>query len=83
MWKYIGKAKSETKRIERLKKSIILKKNEKKSNEPELVDLWGDNAPKGTEKLRNKPKPFVSCLPAIVLPHGGQSYNPSANYYKV
>eukprot|EP00826_Nyctotherus_ovalis_P002652 TRINITY_DN10535_c0_g1_i7.p3 TRINITY_DN10535_c0_g1~~TRINITY_DN10535_c0_g1_i7.p3 ORF type:complete len:157 (-),score=69.23 TRINITY_DN10535_c0_g1_i7:742-1212(-) len=82
MWKFMGRSKHEAKLIERLKKKMLTKKEERKV-EPEMKDLWEESVPRGKNKSRGKPAPFVSCMPAVVLPHGGQSYNPSASDYKV
>lgn len=82
LWKFMKQSKSEAKMIAKLQKKMQAQQRETKQ-EPELMDLWAENIPKERSKSRGKPEPFVSCLPAVTLPHGGQSYNPSASDYKV
>jgi len=83
MWKFMGKSKHEAKMIEKLRKKLKIKKDQKKVGEPELMDIWSSNTSNTTSKSKGKPECYVLPLPAVVLPHGGQSYNPSASDYKV
>ena len=86
MWKFLGKSEMEAKVVEKLAKKIQkLKKEEKKEKkgkkEGEVFDLWETKGK--NDELKHKVKPFRPYLPAVIPPHAGQSYNPSADDYKV
>ncbi len=84
MWKFLGKSKSEAKLVEKLKKKLATSKvDQPKKKEPEVMDLWGDAKPAtGASEPKKSAKHFKSCLPAVVPPHPGQSYNPASADYK-
>jgi len=87
MWKFLGKSQTEEKMVTQLARKIVAGKVEKcgvsKKKDNELMDLWGDGENVTNRKVRRKIKSFRSCLPAVIAPHAGQSYNPSASDYKV
>lgn len=86
LWKFMRRSKHEAKLIEKLKKKMLMRERERKEErkeELELKDLWEEKVPMGSSRSRGKPMPFAAHMPAVVLPHGGQSYNPSASDYKV
>ena len=83
MWKFLGKSKNESRMVEKMKKKMLAsgnagEKEKVKKKEPELMDLWETKGP----EPRRAAQPFKSYLPAVALPHAGQSYNPAAADYK-
>lgn len=84
--KYLGDSKTEERMVAKIAKGIKIeeeaaKKKPKEVDNSQLLDIW---EPKPGEKVRkHKPKKANSIIPAVVIPHPGQSYNPRINDYNV
>ena len=63
-----------------LAKKKMLQKPKSLAEEEELVDVWGqeDNTSKKIQKFKNFSEKIKVNVKAVIIPHGGQSYNPSA-----
>ncbi len=92
MWKFLGKSHDEARMISSLARKMVAekkipKKQSKKDATDEMVDLWAEEPTKKagekSDKPKYEPRLFRSMLPAVALPHAGQSYNPAADDYKV
>jgi len=83
-WKFLGKSKNEARMVKQLARKIeagVIKTNPepKKSENEEMMDLWDTDIKMPKKPMQHAKK---SMLPAIPLPHAGQSYNPAAADYK-